>query len=360
MGESCCSSYPSPVIALHDPLALAAHCTTHKVDPQHGERLARLVLRYGVPFEEAVDKLRADVPATWLSELQLKPLEVLERRDSAQDGATKWLFQLDDARRIEAVLLRIASGRRALCLSIQSHCPVACSFCASGREGKPQSLGVNDLLGQVVHARQVLRAEGEELRNLVFMGMGEPLLEEPLLHETLGCLCDARAFAFSPGHVMVSTVGLPEGMMRLAQSFPHVRQALSLHSARQEVRERLIPFAKRHDLDELRRTVRAIGEQTGELVLIEYLLLKGVNDGPEDERALVAWLKGLPVKLNLIPYNRPTAGPSGGSVDPLLEPTPQPARESFARRLRDGGVPTTLRHSLGGDIAAACGQLAAE
>jgi 23S rRNA (adenine2503-C2)-methyltransferase len=153
-------------------------------------------------------------------------------------------------------------------------------------------------------------------------------------------------------------VGLPEGIANLAQAFPKVHLALSLHSARQEVRERLIPFAKRHSLEDLRQSLIDFGAATGAKVLVEYLLLAGVNDGPEDEEALCQWLAGLPVKLNLIPYNRPGQLGPGSSVDPSLRPTARPEREAFAARIRARGVPTTLRYSLGSEISAACGQLA--
>lgn len=346
------------MIDLHDPEALEAHCLEQRVDPQHGARLVRLVLRYGWPLELALGKLRGPVPAAWANELGESSLRLLEVVDSDIDGATKSLYETPTGQRIESVLLRIASGRCALCLSIQSHCPVACSFCSSGAPGKPARLELRHVLEQVTRARQLLREEGHDLRNVVFMGMGEPLLEEPLLHAALANLIDPRTYAFSAGRLMVSTVGLPDEMLRLARAFPGVRQALSLHSAKQAVRESLIPFAKRFHLDELRATVREIGRLTGGQVFVEYLLLEGVNDGPEDEAALAAWLTDLPVKLNLIPYNAPQNLPAGHSVDLDLRPTPRLAREAFARRMRALGVPTTLRRSLGADISAACGQLA--
>lgn len=344
---------------LHDKAALAAHCAAHRVDPQHGRHLARLVLRHGYGLQEAVQELRGPVPAPWTAGLSASELELLRSADSTTDGATKWVFRASNGSPIESVLLRIASGRRALCLSIQSHCPVACRFCASGFVGKPQSLQLSDVLGQVIHARQFLRREDSELRNLVFMGMGEPLLEEELLHAALERLTEDGGFGFSPSRIVVSTVGLPEGIANLACVFPKVHLALSLHSARQEVRERLIPFAKRYDLGELRQSLKGFGARTGAKVLVEYLLLEGVNDGLEDELALHEWLLGLPVKLNLIPYNRPGQLGPGSSVDPSLRPTPRPAREAFAARMRARGVPTTLRYSLGSEISAACGQLAA-
>ncbi len=346
------------MIELHDCAALAAHCSAHKVDPQLGRRVVRRVLRHGQSLQTALEELPQAVPVEWATGLAAGLLPLVDQQDSQADGATKWVFRASNGSSIESVLLRIASGRRSLCLSIQSHCPVGCRFCSSGFLGKPRALQLTDVLGQVLFARQHLHAEGSELRNLVFMGMGEPLLEERLLHSALERLTADGGFGFSPSRITVSTVGIPAAMLRLSESFPKVRQALSLHSARQAVRERLIPFAKRHSLEELRRTVQSIGESAGAQVLVEYLLLEGVNDGVQDELNLATWLEGLPVKLNLIPYNPPLERTSLGTVDFDLRATQRAAREAFAGRLRERGFSTTLRYSLGSEISAACGQLA--
>lgn len=347
------------MIHLHDPAQLAAHCRELRVDPQHGERLARLVLREGQSVDAALARLRGEVPRAWSDALARDVLALERREDSAADGATKLLFRTSSGAPLESVVLRAASGRRTLCLSIQSRCPIGCRFCASGSLGKVPPVGLEELLDQVVQARRLLAAEGGALRNLVFMGMGEPLLEEELLHAALERLLDSRGFGFGPSRVCVSTVGLPGGMSRLAARFPGVRQALSLHAARPEVRERLIPVARTHGLDELRDAVREVGERTSGRVLVEVLLLDGVNDGPEDEAALAAWLEGLPVRLNLIPYNAPGVLPEDGTLDLTLRPTPRVRCEAWAAAFRARGVETTLRRSLGADVAAACGQLAA-
>ncbi|MFT7670015.1 MAG: 23S rRNA (adenine2503-C2)-methyltransferase [Planctomycetota bacterium] len=322
-------------------------------------RIARSVLRHGRTLDQAVDALRNPVPDSWRAGIAGKVLELVERRDSEEDGASKLIFSTPSGKRIESVLLRIASGRTSLCVSIQSRCPVACSFCASGFLGKPESLSLAELLDQVVQARQVLRTEQRDLRNLVFMGMGEPLMEENLLHAALERLTDPASFALSAKNIMVSTVGLPAEMQRLARAFPDVRQALSLHSARAEVRASLIPMARRVSLEELREAVIRVAEISDAKVLIEYLLLAGVTDRPSDEAALAIWLEGLPILLNLIPFNRPQLGAAKSSIDPDLRPTSQAEGEAFALRFRQRGVSTTLRHSLGRDIFAACGQLAA-
>lgn len=347
------------MIALHDARALEAHARVWRLDPGLAARLARAVLRHGRGLEEALEGLPAAVPAGWVLGLAPPALRLCERADSALDGSTKLVFETARGARLETVLLRIASGRKALCLSIQSRCPVACRFCASGTLGKPVSLTLDELLEQVVRGRQELRREGAQLRNLVFMGMGEPLLEPELLHASLTRLLDPQGFAFAPRNVVVSTVGVPRAMVALARAFPSVRQAFSLHSARQELREELIPLARRHSLGELRAALVEVARLTGGQVFVEVLLLEGVTDRPADQEALVTWLAGLPVRVNLIPYNPPGALAPGSSLDPSLRPTPRARRAEIARELRSRGFEVTLRRSLGGDISAACGQLAA-
>lgn len=346
------------VLALHDRKGLAARLRELRRDPRHADRFARLVLREGLAPAEAARQLGADLPQELVAELSER-LELLAREDSAEDGATRLLWRTPSGARFESVVLRAASGRRTLCVSVQARCPIGCTFCASGTRGEAATLSPDEVLEQVTRARRLVAAEDGHLRNLVFMGMGEPLLAEELLHASLEALLDPRGFAFGPSRLCVSTVGLPAGMLRLAERFPRVRQALSLHAARPEVRERLIPTSRTHGPAALRAAVQQVGERTGERVLVEVLLLEGVNDGPEDEAALAAWLEGLPVRLNLIPYNPPLAVPAEGTVDLALRPSPPARLEAWAAAFRARGVETTVRRSLGRDVGAACGQLAA-
>jgi 23S rRNA (adenine2503-C2)-methyltransferase len=341
---------PEPVISLHDAPALAALAREHRTDPQHLAKLTRRVLQHGDDICAALTSLKTPLPAPLVARLTPGALILVKRRDSARDGATKLLFQTRAGERIESVLLRARSGRTTLCLSIQSGCAFGCSFCASGASGLRARLTLDEVLAQVIHGRQIAASEGLNLRNLVFMGMGEPLAEEALLHDCLERLTTATLFGFSPRRVCVSTVGLPEEMVRLAQRFPSVRQALSLHSAVANERAALIPVAREHSLDDLRRAALEVTRLAGGRILIEYLLLAGRTDRPEDERALYAWLDGLSAHLNLIPYN-----PIWRIADHT--PTPHSAALAFARRCRARGIPTTLRRSLGTDISAACGAL---
>ncbi len=208
------------------------------------------------------------------------------------------------------------------------------------------------ILDQVIQANQLLLAEGRKVRNLVFMGMGEPFHNEANLYEALAVLRSAQGFNFAEGRLLVSTVGVPEAMVRCARKFQKIGLALSLHSARKEVREKIVPLARRHSLDDLRAALQEVTAVRREPVMIEYTLLKGVNDQPEDIEALIGFVGDIPVHINLIPYNPIAATPE-------LTGTEKAEREAIAKTLKARGFKVTLRYSLGLDIAAACGTLAA-
>jgi len=282
--------------------------------------------------------------------VSLHALELFRRSDSDLDGASKLLLRTSAGMLIEAVILRLATGRTTLCVSSQVGCAAACDFCATGKMGIARNLTAAEILDQVLIAGQMLAAEQRSLRNVVFMGMGEPFHNETELFEAIETLISPAFFALSPAKILVSTVGVTDGMLRCAERFPKVHQALSLHSVRQEVRERLIPLARKFPLPKIRDTLQTLNVQYGQTVMLEYLLLAGVNDSPEDAREVVDWTAGLDVHINLIPYNRIEESPH-------LSGSPVEAREAFARVLKEAGRKTTTRYSLGNDIAAACGQL---
>jgi len=277
-------------------------------------------------------------------------LKLYQQCNSEIDGATKLLFRTTTEMLIESVILRIASGRTTLCVSSQVGCAAACEFCATGKMGIAQNLSAEEILDQVLQAGQLLAKEKRQLRNIVFMGMGEPFHNEKNLYLALERLSAADLFHYSPTKILVSTVGIADAMIRCARRFPEVNLALSLHSVRQEVRERLIPLAGRYPLDELRQTLVEVNRLQRRSVMIEYLMLAGVNDSDDDARELIAWLDGLHGHVNLIPYN---------PIDdaPQFVATTREQRDVFAGLLKQAGLKTTIRYSLGNDIAAACGQL---
>jgi len=323
-----------------------------KIDPQAVRRFRIALLKHGRSDDEALAELPADVRDAFRRRVALHALTLHSRCDSAHDGATKLLFRTSMGLLLESVVLRIATGRTTLCVSSQVGCAAACDFCATGRMGIARDLSAAEILDQVLQARQLVAAEGRSIRNIVFMGMGEPFHNEGNLYAALEGLTTPALFHQPPSRVLVSTVGLPEAMLRCARRFPRVHQALSLHSVRQDVRQRLIPLARSYPLALLRRALAELNrlQPTNIPVMIEYLMLAGVNDSAEDAQALIEWLSGLRVHVNLIPYN---------PVDdaPHLAGSSRATCEAFGASLKTAGLATTIRYSLGSDIAAACGQL---
>ncbi len=331
-------------VSIFDATQMESLRRARRLDPETIRRLRLHLLKRFVADEVALGAFPA------ADQIEIHSLQVTQRCDSAIDGATKLLLRTADGLPLETVILRPSTGRATVCVSSQVGCAAACEFCATGRMGIARSLSAAQILDQVLYAGQILATEDRRLRNVVFMGMGEPFHNEDAVFETIAQLTDPAWFGLSPGKILVSTVGIPEGMRRLAEQFPKVRQALSLHSVRTDVRERLIPLAKKFPLDELHRAITDVNRQTGAEVMIEYLLLAEINDSMTDAAELIVWLGGLDVHVNLIPYNTVEEAPE-------LEASPPAKRQAFARRLKDAGIKTTMRYSLGNDIAAACGQL---
>lgn len=333
-------------ISIYDTHGIDALRAAARFDPQAVKSLHGKLLRRFVADDVALDGFPVG------DRLKLHSLELFRRCDSTVDGATKLLLRTATGLLIESVILRIETGRSTLCVSSQVGCGAACEFCATGKMGIARDLSADEIVDQVLQAGQILVGEGRRLRNIVFMGMGEPLHNEANLLRALDVLIAPEFFNHSPGKILVSTVGVTDGMLRCAARFPAVNLALSLHSARQEVRERLIPLARKYPLDALRSTIREVNtlQAAHTTVMIEYLMLAGVNDSPADGAALIEWLDGLNVHVNLIPYNPIEDAPH-------LVGSDRPTRKAFAESLKAAGFKTTVRHSLGNDIAAACGQL---
>ncbi len=223
-------------------------------------------------------------------------------------------------------------------------------FLHTGQMGMARNLTRDEILDQVIQANRELRVEGRSIRNVVFMGMGEPLLNETEVYQALDVLLSPQCFDLSPAKVLVSTVGIPDAMVRCAERFPRVRMALSLHSASPSQRASLIPWARRYPLELLRKAMEKVTSIQRQPLMVEYLLLDGLNDTDQALCELIAYLRGLRVHINLIPYNAISEG--SGLIGTAVK-----RRRWFAAALSRAGFPATIRYSLGADIAAACGQL---
>jgi 23S rRNA (adenine2503-C2)-methyltransferase len=342
-----------PMINLHDLAGMERLRRELRLDPIHLTRLRRAFYKKFLGRDAALAFVPDASRALISDRVKFHHLELVECRDSQIDGASKLLFRTDDNLQIETVILRVKSGRISLCVSSQVGCAADCGFCATGKLGLRRNLTSGEILDQIVQANEHLAAEGRRVRNIVFMGMGEPFHNEATLYETLDALEHKHYFHHSLGQVAVSTVGIPDAMRRCAERFPRVRLALSLHSAIEETRQKIIPLAHRYSLTALRDAVIATTAIQNQHVMVEYLMLAGLNDGAADLDALIEWATGLDVHLNLIPYNPISDAPE-------LTRTRRPRREEFANALKARGFPVTLRYSLGADVTAACGQLVRE
>ncbi|MFM2094306.1 MAG: hypothetical protein RIS70_1430 [Planctomycetota bacterium] len=280
--------------------------------------------------------------------------------------AVKFLFHLADGAPIETVLMRY-HGRATACLSVQSGCPLNCVFCATGKMGLNRNLRPGEIVSQAIHAdrmlipshesqpqqtRQVPGRRRERLRNVVLMGMGEPLLNYDASLTALDILSDPAGLAISPKRLTISTVGVIPAIVRLADERRPYSLAVSLHGATQEQRERLVPSTRTWPLDELLRACRQYTDRLGNRIFFEWTLIDGENDSEDDALRLAQRLRDIPSHVNLIPLN-PTPGYDGSTSSTAKA-------RNFQHVLRQQGVPSTVRQRRGIDVQAGCGQLASE
>jgi 23S rRNA (adenine2503-C2)-methyltransferase len=267
----------------------------------------------------------------------------LEREEHARDGTVKALFRTHDRHPVEAVLMRYRDGRRSVCLSAQSGCPLTCTFCATGQMAFGRNLTASEILDQVLHFRRI-----EPVNHAVFMGMGEPMLNlEPVL-DAARLLPDV---GITNRRTTVSTVGWLPGLSRFVDEVEEpIRLALSLHAAREELRTELMPVNVRYPLADVLMECERYFAFRRRKVFVEYVMLGGVNDRVEQARALAELLDPKVFKVNLIPYNPTGSGYTGSGRDAIA---------AFRSALEERGIRTTVRLTRGRDIAAACGQLAA-
>ena len=271
---------------------------------------------------------------------------------SSSDGPTdKYLWELEDGNRIESVIIRDES-RITVCISSQVGCRMGCRFCRTGEMGFTRNLTAGEIVDQLIIMRNSLREAGEDFSNIVFMGMGEPLdnLDEVL--KALSIINMETALSVGQRKLTISTCGIIPGMVTLAREFRRVGLAISLNAADDQLRSSLMPINRRYPLKELLAAAREFTRIAKRRVTFEYIILAGVNDSPEDARRLLAIVRSVPSKVNLIAYNE---------YDGSLFRRPSESRiEAFQKILLDGNVTALLRRSKGTDILAACGQLAAK
>jgi len=314
------------------------------LEPYRGRQIFQWLWQKGVNDFNQMTNLSLNLRKLLSEKFTIEDIKPVKNIKSS-DGAEKFLWELGDRNFIESVFIP-EPPRRTVCISTQVGCPLGCLFCATGLIGFKRNLTGVEIAGQV---QQVQKSVGDKLTNIVFMGMGEPLLNLDNIFLALDIITSSIGFGISQRHITISTAGVIEGIEKLLKSKWKVKLAISLNFAEQKIRENYMPVAKNNPLKEVLKLSRIYSEKK-EMVTFEYVLIDGINDSQKDAHQLLKLLKGIPSKINLIPYN--------GHPDlPYKSPEPDKIAR-FQQILFDSNHPVTLRKSKGRDIFAACGQLA--
>lgn len=253
--------------------------------------------------------------------------------------------------KVETVLMRHTDGRRTVCVSSMVGCPVGCSFCATGQMGFKTNLTAREMIDQILFFARWLNEKDEKISNIVFMGMGEPLLNLKAVEKAVDIIIDPDKLAMSQRRLTISTAGYPAQIKQLvADGYDQLKLAISLHAPNQELREKIMPVASVHPLDELMAACDYYVNKTNKLVTYEYILIAKINDQPIEAEELVQLLQNRLAHVNLIPYN---------PIDQASFTTPNPKQvKKFSQILSKAGVSNSIRVTMGAEIDAACGQLA--
>lgn len=313
-------------------------------------QLFEWVYRRGVTDFELMTNISKDLRERLASRFHFAKARVADRQISV-DGTRKYLFEVEGGDLVESVMIK-QTNRMTLCVSSQVGCAMGCKFCRTGTMGLKRSLSTSEIIRQVAGVIEDAKNFGDSFQNIVFMGMGEPLHNFDGVTRAVKILTDRRGYGMSPRKVTVSTVGLAPAIRKLAASDVSVSLAVSLNATTDEIRSKIMPINDRFPIDELVDAIKSFPVGPRKKVTIEYVMLGGVNDTTEDMKRLASMMRGLPVKINLIPYN----DNAGLGFD-------SPAREwvfAWQRYLNSQGLQAFIRWSKGADIAAACGQLATQ
>lgn len=297
---------------------------------------------------DEVTTLSAEMRAKLTTEVPITSLEIVRKSASAKGDTSKVAFKLADSNIIETVLMQHYGERNTVCVSSQAGCPMACSFCATGTMGLKRNLTTEEIVDQVMHFARELKARGERVTNMVFMGMGEPMHNYDAVMAAVRILNDQKGLALGARHISISTCGIVSGINRMADEALQVNLAISLHAPNDEMRTRLMPVNRAYPLAKLMASVENYIAKTNRKVMFEYLMIQGLNDGLDTADQLAMLMRKPLYHVNLIKYHT-----TGAYVT-----SPREQRSAFMDRLMKLGVSVTHRITFGEDIDAACGQLA--
>ena len=302
-------------------------------------------LHKGVRSYDEMSNLPKQLRDTLAQQYPINAPEVIRRQESQKDGTIKYLWRLSDGNCVETVLMRYHYGN-TVCISTEVGCRMGCAFCASTLGGLVRRLEPNEMLDQVLFTQV---DSGLPIGHIVLMGIGEPLDNYENVMRFLELVNSPEGMNISMRHISLSTCGLVPGIDRLAQEKLQLTLSVSLHAPTDEIRNTIMPVNKAYPTEELLDACRRYYALTGRRISFEYAMINGVNDTPEAAKILLKRLKGMGAHMNLIPLNHVEESP--------LKPSTRQAVQTFQKILEDGGIPATVRRSLGGDIDASCGQL---
>lgn len=350
---------PLPAISDLDPAGIARLVAERGLEKYRSTQILDAVWRSDATKWSEVTTLSRRAQETLGEVVRFYSAEHIEREDVEDGATTKLLITLSGGVNVEAVVMRYApdpkrgrGDRATVCVSSQAGCAVGCPFCATGELGFTRNLTSGEILDQVRRARQILRGEGRELTNVVFMGMGEPLQNLDAVLAAIDGLTDPLRGGIGQRRIVVSTSGVVPGIARLAKVRPQVTLAVSLHAARNALRDLLVPLNRKWPVEEVVAAASAHARTTGRRTTYEVTMIDGINDGAEDAAALANLLRGSGAHVNLIPMNSVAHTP--------WQESPAGRIEEIAEQLRASGLSVTVRRNRGREAGAACGQLAAE
>ena len=302
-------------------------------------------LHKGVRSYEEMTNLPKNLRQILAEKYPICPPRVVRRQESSRDGTIKYLWELSDGNCVETVLMRYRYGN-TVCISTEVGCPMGCAFCASTLGGLVRRLEPFEMLDQVLFTQV---DSGLPVSHIVLMGIGEPLDNFDNVMRFLELVNSPEGMNISMRHISLSTCGLVPKIDELAKRKLQLTLSVSLHAPNDSVRGTIMPVNRAYPMDELLAACRRYYEATSRRISFEYAMINGVNDRESDAQELLRRLKGLPAHFNLIPLNHVEESP--------LKPSTKAAVARFQQILEDGGIPTTVRRTLGGDIDASCGQL---
>ncbi len=319
------------------------------------EQVREAVYREGIISWQEISTLSKDLRATLESAIRILSFQVVRILKANDKASFKAMLKTDDGNFFETVIMRNRPGRWTACLSCQIGCPIGCRFCATGQGGFKRNLTSEEITDQILLWQNYLKRNfnTDKLDSIVFMGMGEPFLNWENVKSSIKELTDQSLFGFGDRNVSVSTVGIIDGFKKLAKEFPQINLAVSLHAVNNAQRSDLVPINQQHDIVKLRQAINQYIDKTNRKVFLEYVMLRGINDGKEDAIALAEYVKSFDkpylLHVNLISYNETATD---------FESTSTRDIEKFKNEIARKKISVTIRKSLGKEIRGACGQLA--